>query len=150
MGYRGYDQFGIEPLFPFGHGLSYTSFAYGQLHVEPETSDGTRAVQVRFTVTNTGARAGAEVAQVYLGLPASTSEPPRRLVGWAKVELEPGETREVSVTLDPEASSHPLSYWNVKTNGWEIASGDYQVYVGASSRDIRFTGILRVHQAEEE
>ena len=115
VGYRGYDQFGIEPLFPFGYGLSYTSFAYDQLQVEPETSDGTRAVQVRFTVTNTGARAGAEIAQVYLGLPASTGEPPKRLVGWAKVELEPGETREVTVTLDPNATSHPLSYWNVNT-----------------------------------
>ena len=101
-------------------------------------------------VTNTGSRVGAEVAQIYLGLPASTGEPPKRLVGWAKVELEPGETREVTVTLDPKATSHLLSYWNVKTNGWEIASGDYQVYVGASSRDIRLTGTLRVHQAEQE
>jgi beta-glucosidase len=145
IGYRGYDQFGIEPLFPFGHGLSYTSFAYDQLQVEPGTGDGTRAVQVRFTLTNTGARVGAEIAQVYLGLPASTGEPPRRLVGWAKVELEPGETREVTVTLDPEGTSHPLSYWNVKTHGWEIASGDYQVYVGTSSRDIRLTATYK-HQ----
>ena len=150
VGYRGYDQLGIEPLFPFGYGLSYTSFAYDQLHVEPETSDGTRAVQVRFTVTNTGARAGAEIAQVYLGLPASTGEPPKRLVGWAKVEVEPGETKEVSVALDPNASSRPLSYWNVNTNGWEIASGDFQVYVGASSRDIRLTGSLRVHHRDRQ
>src|SRR6266702_6053922 len=85
VGYRGYDQLGIEPLFPFGYGLSYTSFAYDQLQVEPETSDGTRPIRVNFTITNTGARAGAEIAQVYLGLPASTGEPPRRLVGWAKV-----------------------------------------------------------------
>jgi len=150
IGYRGYDQFEIEPLFPFGHGLSYTSFAYDKLHVEPGTGDGSTAVQVRFTVTNTGARAGAEIAQVYLGLPASTGEPPKRLVGWAKVELEPAEAGEVTVTLDPNASSHPLSYWDVNTNGWEIASGDYQVYVGASSRDIRLTGTLRVHQAKKE
>ncbi|MFL5696750.1 MAG: glycoside hydrolase family 3 C-terminal domain-containing protein [Ktedonobacteraceae bacterium] len=149
VGYRGYDQFGIEPLFPFGYGLSYTSFAYSQLQVEPEMNDGTRFVQVNFTITNSGPRAGAEIAQVYLGLPASTGEPPRRLVGWAKVELEPGETREVGVTLDPNATSRPLSYWNVNTSGWEIASGDYQVYVGASSRDIRLIGSLRVHQAEK-
>ncbi len=127
VGYRGYDHFGMEPLFPFGYGLSYTSFAYSQLHVESETTDGTRNVQVRFMITNTGARAGAEVAQVYLGLPADTAEPPRRLVGWAKVELEPGEAREVSVTLGPNAASRPLSYWNVVTNDWEMASGDYQV-----------------------
>jgi beta-glucosidase len=99
---------------------------------------------VSFTLTNTGSRRGAEVAQVYLGLPDSTGEPPKRLVGWAKVELEPGESREVIVTLDPNAASCPLSSWNVDTNGWEIAHGDYVVYVGASSRDIRLTGTLRV------
>ncbi len=148
VGYRGYDQLEIEPLFPFGYGLSYTSFAYAQLQVEPDTTDGTGLIQVRFTVSNTGARVGAEVAQIYLGLPASTSEPPRRLVGWAKVELEPGETEEITVTLDPNATLHPLSYWNVNTNGWETASGDYQVYVGASSRDLRLTDTLRVHRAE--
>jgi beta-glucosidase len=150
VGYRGYDQLGIEPLFPFGYGLSYTSFAYDQLHVEPETTVGSVPIRVSFEVINTGDRAGAEVAQIYLGLPASTGEPPKRLVGWAKIELEPGETREVAVTLDPKATSHPLSYWNVKTNGWEIAGGDYQVYVGASTRDIRLTTTLRVHDAQEK
>jgi beta-glucosidase len=135
---------------PFGYGLSDTSFAYSQLHVEPEMNNGASPVQVSFTITNTGERAGAEIAQVYLGLPASTGEPPKRLVGWAKVELMPGETKEVSVTLDPNATSRPFSYWDVSTNGWEIASGDYRVYVGASSRDIRLTGNLRVHSAEEK
>jgi len=144
VGYRGYDQFEIEPLFPFGYGLSYTSFTYSELRVEPETSEGTSPIQVSFTLANTGSRRGAEVAQVYLGLPDSTGEPPKRLVGWAKVELEPGESREVIVTLDPNAASCPLSSWNVDTNGWEIAHGDYVVYVGASSRDIRLTGTLRV------
>jgi len=147
VGYRGYDQLGIEPLFPFGYGLSYTSFAYDQLQVEPETTDGTRPIRVSFMVTNTGACAGAEVAQVYLGLPASTGEPPKRLVGWARVEVEPGSTKEVSVTLDPKASSLPLSYWDVTTRAWQIAGGDYQVYVGASSRDIRLTGTLRVGES---
>jgi beta-glucosidase len=149
VGYRGYDQRGIEPLFPFGYGLSFTSFAFDKLHVVPETTEDSEPILVSFELTNTGARTGAEVAQIYLGLPASTGEPPKRLVGWAKVELEPGETREVTVMLDPKASSHPLSYWNVKTNGWQTAGGDYQVYVGASSRDIRLTATLRVHQAEE-
>jgi beta-glucosidase len=150
VGYRGYDQLGIEPLFPFGYGLSYTSFAYSQLQIEPETIDDITPLQVSFTITNTGSCAGAEIAQVYLGLPVSTGEPPKRLVGWVKVELEPGETREVSVTLDPNAASHPLSYWDVTMNGWEMASGDYQVYVGASSRDIRLTGTMHVHQTEKE
>jgi beta-glucosidase len=150
VGYRGYDQFVIEPLFPFGYGLSYTSFAYSQLRVEPETTDGTRPIHVSFTLSNTGSRAGAEVAQVYLGLPASAEDPPRRLAGWAKVELEPGESREVSVALDPSATSRPLSYWNVNTNGWEIASGDYELYVGASSRDIRLKGSFHVNLAKRE
>lgn len=85
----------------------------------------------------------AEIAQVYLGLPTSVGEPLKRLVGWAKVELEPGEARKVSVALDPNASSRPLSYWNVSTNGWEVASGEYQVYVGAYSWDIRLAGSLQ-------
>ncbi len=143
VGYRGYDQLGIEPLFPFGYGLSYTSFAYADLQVEPELTDGIRPIEVTFTLTNTGEYTGAEIAQVYLGLPASTDEPPKRLVGWAKVELKPGESKKVSVTLDPNAASHPQSYWSVATKGWEIASGDYLVYVGASSRDMRLQGRIR-------
>jgi beta-glucosidase len=71
-------------------------------------------------------------------------------VGWTKVFLEPGESREVSVTLNPGATSRPLSYWNVSTNSWEIASGDYQVYVGASSRDIRLRGSFHVRPAKRE
>ena len=150
VGYRGFDQFGIEPLFPFGYGLSYTSFAYDQLHIEPETTDGASPIRVSFTVANMGTRTGTEIAQVYLGLPESTGEPPKRLAGWAKVELAPGETKEESVTLDPHATSRPFSYWDVSTNGWEIASGDYGVYVGASSRDIRLTGDFHLHFAERE
>ncbi len=150
VGYRGYDQFGIEPLFPFGYGLSYTSFAYSQLQVASEATDGTRPIQVNFTLTNTGTRVGTEIAQVYLGLPTSTDESPKRLVSWAKVELKPGESKEVRVTLDPNSASHPLSYWSVSRNGWEIASGEYTVYVGASSRDIRLTSTLHVHHTEKE
>ena len=149
VGYRGYDQLGIEPLFPFGYGLSYTTFAYAQFQVDLETTDGTRTIRVSFQIKNIGEWAGAEIAQVYLGLPASTGEPPKRLVGWVRVDLAPGETREVSVMLDSNASSRPLSYWNVSINTWEIASGDYEVYVGASSRDMRLHGSLRVHSAQK-
>ncbi len=149
VGYRGYDQFGIEPLFPFGYGLSYTSFDYAQLQIAPETTDGTRTLHVNFTIKNTGTYTGAEIVQVYLGLPPGAEEPPKRLAGWAKVELEPDEIREVSVGLDPGATSRPFSYWNVNTNGWEIASGGYQVYVGASSRDIRLTGSFQIREADK-
>lgn len=150
VGYRGYDQLGIEPLFPFGYGLSYTSFVYSDLRIVPDTSDDTQPIQINFSITNTGTRAGVEVAQVYLGLPTSANEPPQRLVGWAKVSLEPGESRDVSVTLDASATSRPLSYWNVKTSSWEMENGDYRVYVGASSRDICLTSSFHAHFAISE
>jgi len=144
VGYRGYDQLSLDPLFPFGYGLSYTSFTYAQLQAEAEASDDKSVLQVRFMLTNTGVRAGAEIAQVYLGLPSSIGEPPKRLVGWAKVELEPGATRQVCVLLDSMAASRPLSYWNVDTNAWEVAHVNYEIYVGASSRDIRLSASLRI------
>ena len=149
VGYRGYDRLNIEPLFPFGYGLSYTSFAYSKLRVEPNTSDGTGSIQVSFSITNIGSRIGAEIAQVYLGLPTSTNEPPKRLVSWVKIDLQLGESREVTISLDPNATSRPLSYWNVHRNGWETASGDYQVYVGASSRDIRLIGSFHIEHVEK-
>ncbi len=147
VGYRGYDQLGIEPQYPFGYGLSYTTFAYSELQVSPETADGTQPVTVSFAVMNTGRRAGTEVAQVYLGLPEAAASPPNRLVDWVRVALEAGERRQVSITLDPRSLEHPLSYWEAGANGWEIANGAYQVYVGASSRDLRLTGAFRIDQA---
>jgi beta-glucosidase len=144
MGYRGYDHLGIEPQYPFGHGLSYTTFEYSGLRLTPESSDGRQAIQVCFDLINKGSRLGVEVAQVYLGLPVAAA-PPQRLVGWARVQLEPGERRQVTVMLDAQSSEHPLSFWNLDTHQWEIAAGHYQIYVGTSSRDIRLNagfGIL--------
>jgi beta-glucosidase len=140
VGYRGYDQSGIEPQYPFGYGLSYTTFSYSQLRLVPETPSSTRELSVSFTVTNSGRYAGTEIGQVYLGLPAAVAAPPRKLVGWARVKLEPGESKRITVTLDPQSTERPLSYWNANMQELEIALGDYQVYVGASSRDIRLTG----------
>ncbi|HEY0476629.1 MAG TPA: glycoside hydrolase family 3 C-terminal domain-containing protein [Kofleriaceae bacterium] len=133
IGYRWFDARNIEPLFPFGHGLSYTRFAYSHLQVTPVAGDGDRGLWVSFDVKNTGERTGAEVAQVYLKLPDSTGEPPRRLAGWDKLSLRPGQTRRVRVKLAPER----LAYWNVATGDWAIAAGPYQISVGASSRDLR-------------
>jgi len=144
VGYRGYDQFGIQPRYPFGHGLSYTTFSYADLQAGVETSDATRVLQVTFTLMNTGTRAGAETAQVYLGLPAAAGEPPKRLVGWAQVALEPGERRPVMVTLDPQSAEHPLSCWDSNTHRWRLVAGEYQVYVGASSQDIRCRTTLSI------
>ncbi|HTE61272.1 MAG TPA: fibronectin type III-like domain-contianing protein [Solirubrobacteraceae bacterium] len=83
-----------------------------------------------FAIANTGRRAGSEIAQVYVGLPRQAGEPPKRLVGWVRTELRPGETRRVSVAIDPAR----LGVWD---GGWKLLPGDYDVYVGASSRDIR-------------
>ena len=122
VGYRWYDAKRIEPLFPFGFGLSYTRYRYAHLR--------RHGLRVSFEVTNTGKRAGTEIAQVYAGLPRSAGEPPQRLVGWARVALRPRETRRVSVQIDPKR----LAIWD---QGWKLARGDYTFSVGASSRDIR-------------
>jgi beta-glucosidase len=138
VGYRWYDQQNIAPQFPFGFGLSYTTFGYANLAVG--TPDASGNVPVSFDVTNTGTRAGAEVAQVYVGQPATAGEPPKNLRGFAKVSLTPGQTQRVTVTLDARS----FQYWS---GSWATAGGSYQIMVGASSRDIRLTGAVTVGSA---
>jgi beta-glucosidase len=128
VGYKWFDAEDKQPLFPFGHGLSYTTFAYSGLKASPK--------EVTFTVKNTGRRAGAEIAQVYVGLPTSANEPPKRLVAWEKVPLAPGEARTIRLALDPKL----LSTFNVEKDGWELVPGDYQVFVGGSSRNAPLVG----------
>jgi beta-glucosidase len=140
MGYRWFDAKGIEPLFPFGHGLSYTRFAYSHIHVASSADDDDRSLLVDFDVKNTGGLAGAEVAQVYLRLPDAAGEPPRRLVAWDKLFLHPGQTKHVKLRIDSER----LAYWNVAANAWATARGAYNVYVGSSSRDIRLHDEIRI------
>jgi beta-glucosidase len=136
VGYKWYDSQGIEPLFPFGFGLSYTTFEYSHLQVTPNHVQSDKEIRVRVRVTNTGTRTGTEVAQVYLGLPTAVNEPPKRLVGWANVTLNPGEFQNVEITINPDSADHPLSYWDTATNSWVIASGNYTVYAGTSSRNL--------------
>jgi len=126
VGYKWYEAEHKQPLFPFGFGLSYTTFAYSALSAKPG-----KLPEVSFTVRNTGARAGAEIAQVYAALPASTGEPPKRLVGWEKVQLAPGESRKVTLTIDPEF----LSIFDVDKDAWELVPGEYRILVGPSSAD---------------
>jgi len=138
VGYKWYDEQGIEPLFEFGHGLSYTSFEYSKLDVKTKADQktGTVVTKVSFRVTNTGARAGAEVPQVYLTLPDAAGEPGKRLVGFDRIDLEAGESKKVEVTVDSAASNQPFSIWNADADGWRIVDGSYTVSVGASSRDL--------------
>jgi beta-glucosidase len=137
VGYRWYDAKGIQPLFPFGHGLSYTTFGYGGLSARKAKTGG---VSVSFTLQNTGARPGADVAQVYVGYPASAGEPPKQLKGYQKVFLQPGQSAVVNVTLDPNA----FAIWDTSQNAWVVPGGTYQLLVGSSSRDIRLQGSVSV------
>ncbi|WDD91902.1 glycoside hydrolase family 3 C-terminal domain-containing protein [Burkholderia sp. FERM BP-3421] len=131
VGYAWYDSRGESPLFEFGFGLSYTTFAYSGLAVSA-AADGTKTV--RFSVTNTGSMDGQEVAQVYMAFPSGFGEPPKRLVNWAKVALKAGETRNVAVVVPPDRQS----YWDTGAHKW-VYMPNGSVLVGASSRDIRLS-----------
>jgi beta-glucosidase len=139
VGYRHFDKSGIKPLFPFGYGLSYTTFAYKTLAISPAASsdDAQGKFTVAFDVSNTGTRAGAETAQVYVGdRHASVPRPVKELKGFAKVQLNPGETRHVEITLDRRA----FSYYDVKNHKWTAAPGDFDIYVARSAAQIELTG----------
>lgn len=144
MGYRWYDANDVDPLFAFGYGLSYTDFEMSKLVVTPKVQDGTKQIKVQFFLTNTGDVAGAEVAQVYLGLPESANQPPKRLVGFEKVYLEPGEKTRVTIIIDPAASNHPMSVWDADADQWTTPTGEFQVYVGNSSDNITMSSVVKV------
>jgi beta-glucosidase len=140
VGYRGYDKSGVKPLFPFGYGLSYTTFAYKNLTVTPSAS-ADQPAEVHFEVTNTGSRPGAEVAQVYVGDGhSSVPRPKKELKGFAKVSLAPGETRQMTVKLDRGA----FAYYDVKNHDWKVEPGDFDVYVARSAAQIELTGKVAV------
>ena len=133
VGYRYYQTAGVPVAFPFGHGLSYTSFAYSDLKA---SADG-----VTLTVTNTGDRAGAEIVQLYVAKPdAKIFRPAQELKGFAKVPLRPGESRTVVIPLDDKA----FRYWNIQTDRWEIEGGQYELRVGASCADIRLAAAVEI------
>jgi beta-glucosidase len=139
VGYRHYDDADIAPLFPFGFGLSYTDFTFSGLRVQPADN---HKVTVSAVVTNTGARSGAEVAQLYVGDPSSSAvpEPPNQLEGFAKVSLAPGQSKRVTFTL----TARSFSYWNSTANNWRVAGGQYRISVGDSSRNLPLNGSLRL------
>jgi beta-glucosidase len=143
VGYKWYDSQGRTPLFPFGFGLSYTTFAITNPQLTATTSGNNVGFQVTFNLQNTGARSGAEVAQVYLGLPSSTGEQ-KRLVGWQKVPLTAGQQQSVTVTVSASDSSHPLEYWDTTAQAWTLASGTYTVYLGNSERNLTTVGTFQM------
>jgi beta-glucosidase len=136
VGYKWYDAEKKPVLFPFGFGLSYTSYSYSGLKVAPGGK-----TTVSFSVKNTGSRAGTEIAEVYASLPASASEPPNRLIGWSRIALQPGESKQVSLTIDPKY----LSIFDEVANGWKLVPGDYTFKVGASSRDLPLMTSVALH-----
>jgi beta-glucosidase len=131
VGYRWYQVHNVTPLFVFGYGMSYTTFAFGNERVTPVGRPGGTTLHVSATVTNTGTRTGWEVAQLYVGDPATNGEPPKQLEGFLKVQLRPGESTSVSFTLD----SSNLRYWDSSAGAWSVAPGTYQLMIGDSSAD---------------
>jgi beta-glucosidase len=136
VGYKWYDAENKPVLFPFGFGLSYTTFAYSGLKVSPgpETA-------VTFTVKNTGSRPGAEIAEVYAALPENAGEPPKRLVGWSKVRLAPGESREVTVSVNRKY----LSVFDEASDNWKLIPGRYKFMVGGSSKSLPLSAMLSIN-----
>jgi beta-glucosidase len=135
IGYRWYDANNVAPAFAFGHGLSYTTFELGS----PSVAATGTTYTVKTTVRNTGAANGAEVVQVYLSVPAA-GQPKKRLVGFQKVAVAPGSSKDVTVTIDPNATNHPLSVYDKASKRFVIPSGTYTVYVGNSSTNLQAAG----------
>jgi hypothetical protein len=140
VGYRWYDAKHITPLFPFGYGLDYTTFAYGGLTVTAQHSGSTLAT-VSITDTNIGQRAGADVPQMYIADPASTGEPPHQLKGYEHLNLAPSQSAQASFPINARA----LSYWGA--NGWQVAAGCYGIQVGHSEQDIAQSVTVSVNGA---
>lgn len=141
VGYRYYDAKEIEPLFPFGHGLSYTTFAYERIEIDRERMRDDETAEVRVTIANTGGRAGKEVVQLYVrDRESSVIRPVKELKGFAKVELQPGERKTVTFRLDKRA----FAYYEPQIKDWRVESGAFDILAGASSRDIRLEASIYV------
>jgi len=132
IGYRWYSTNNVVPRFPFGHGLSYTTFGYSGLTVSGRT--------ISATISNTGKVAGSEVPQLYIGFPASSGEPAIQMRGFTKVGLAAGEQKSVSWTL----TNQDLSIWDATAHRWALQSGTFNIMVGASTQDIKLKGTLTV------
>jgi beta-glucosidase len=143
LGYRHFDRSTVKPLFPFGFGLSYTRFQYGDLKITP-VHDGVKEnglAKISFSVKNSGSRLGAEIAELYVGdAHSSVPRPVKELKGFAKVNLAPGETKQVTLTLDRRA----FSFYDVRKHDWSAEPGEFSILVGGSSADIQLRGSFRL------
>ncbi|MBB5685940.1 beta-glucosidase family protein [Sphingobium boeckii] len=143
MGYRWFDAKAIKPLFPFGYGKSYTDFALSGFKVSRASAD-KKQIKVKFKIRNTGKVAGAEVAQLYLAFPKGSGEPPKRLVGFEKLWLQPGQKKQVEIILDPAASNHPFGIFDSARQSWVTPGGAYTLMLGTSSADIAFSKTVEI------
>ena len=146
VGYRYYDRKETELLFPFGHGLSYTSFDFSDLRLSRDRITDQESLTATVRVTNTGKRAGKSVVQLYVGdCESSVFRPVRELKGFEKIFLEPGESKDVSFTLDKRS----FAYWNTKIHDWHVESGEFRIEIGHSSRDIACCAAVQVDSTAE-
>jgi beta-glucosidase len=145
MGYRGFEKAGTAPLYPFGFGLSYTSFKYSDLKLSQNKLASGATVNATFTLTNTGREAGFEVAQLYVR-PAKSAiaRPKKELKGYAKVYLKGGESKTVSIPIDTRS----LAYYDQSKGGWQVDAGKFGIAVGGSSADLPLDATLSVDKAE--
>ena len=142
VGYRHFDRAGIQPIFPFGHGLSYTTFGYTHLQLNQSELSPGGTVSASVDITNTGKRAGAEVVQLYVrDLHPKIDRPVRELKGFSKVVLQSGETRALEFLVHPR----DLAYFDVPGHQWKAEAGDYEIAIGASSRDLRQLAVLHLN-----
>ena len=147
IGYRYYDKVERNVRFPFGFGLSYTSFEYSDIKLKKKNLAKGEGAKVTFTIKNTGDVAGSEIAQVYVAKPESKIfRAPKELKGFVKIHLDPGEEKKVTVELDDRA----FSFWNTATEDWCVESGEYKILVGASSRDIRLEAAAKMKSEDDE
>lgn len=147
IGYRYYDKVERNVRFPFGFGLSYTSFEYSDIKLKKKNLTKGEGTKVTFTIKNTGDVAGSEIAQVYVAKPESKIfRAPKELKGFVKIHLEPGEEKKVSVELDDRA----FAFWNTATEDWCVESGEYKILVGSSSRDIRLEAAAKMKSEDDE
>jgi beta-glucosidase len=150
VGYRGYEHNSTKPLFPFGYGLSYTTFSYSNIRIKPVSAGAAGAAasgplyEVTFDVTNSGTREGADVAQVYVSdTHSKVPRPAKELKGFARIDLKPGETKTSTVTLDRRS----FSYYDVAAKQWRADPGEFNVLVGRSSQDIELRGSLTLSES---